>query len=71
MFAPHYVEARLRLMAVDTPLRAERHAASAIVAQMSHGDAFELMDVTGDAAWGRAVASGLVGYVDASAVTRA
>lgn len=35
---------------------------------LSPGDAFDLLDVTGGAAWGIAVADGLVGYIPAAAL---
>jgi hypothetical protein len=39
-----------------------------VLTTLAPGDAFELLDVTGDTAWGIAPASGFVGYVPAAAL---
>jgi len=68
VFAPHYAQAVRRTLTADAALRGGREAGSETLAKMSGGDAFDLLDVTGDAAWGIAVASGLVGYLPADAL---
>jgi hypothetical protein len=68
VFAPHYAEALRRTLVADTALRVDRGSGSERLAAMRSGDAFDLLDLTGGTAWGIAVSSGLVGYVDADAL---
>ena len=70
VFAPHYAAAVLRTVARPVPLRAGR-TGERVLATMQPGDVFELLDLVGDDGWGRAVAQGLVGYVEAAALTPA
>jgi hypothetical protein len=69
VFAPHYAKALSRGVVRNADLRAGRGDGTAAIATLSPGDAFELLDVTGGIAWGIAPAQGLVGYVDADALT--
>ncbi|MFW2852748.1 SH3 domain-containing protein [Sphingomonas sp. TX0543] len=55
-----------RVLARATNLRASRARDSEVIAKLASGEAFELLDVTGDDGWGIATAHGLVGYVDAT-----
>ena len=68
VFAPHYAQALRVTLAADAPLRAGRDSGSETLAQLRAGEPFDLLDVTGDAAWGIAVVSGLVGYLPADAL---
>ncbi len=66
VFAPHYAAPLPRQLIAATGLRAERASDSPQLASLAVGDRFDLLDVTGDSAWGVAPDSGLVGYVDAA-----
>jgi hypothetical protein len=68
VFAPHYARAQSRTLAISTPLRAGRGDDAETLATLAPGDAFELLDVTGAAAWGIAPGRGLVGYLDMDAL---
>jgi hypothetical protein len=68
VFAPHYAAPLPRRVLIDAVLRAQRGADSAGLATLAVGDTFELLDVTGDSAWGVVPGSGLVGYLDAAAL---
>lgn len=68
VFAPHYAAPLPRRVVSAAPLRAERAADSAQLASLTVGDRFDLLDITGGSGWGVATASGLVGYVDATAL---
>lgn len=69
VFAPHYAEAVARTVLTTTPLRQDRDVNSPVLASLEPGDMFELLEITGDTGWGVAVAPGLVGYVDAEALS--
>ncbi len=43
-------------------------ATSARVAELSVGDTFDVLELAGNHAWGRATAQNLVGYVDRTAL---
>ncbi len=66
VFAPHYASPLPRALITTAPLRTTRDAESAVLATLSAGTAFELLDVTGGTAWGVAPESGFVGYLDAN-----
>ena len=68
VFAPHYARAMRRTLTVAARLRAGRGADAETLATLVAGDPFDLLDVTGAAAWGIAPDRGLVGYLDASAL---
>lgn len=65
VFAPHYAMALRRTLAADAALCAGREQDAERLATLRAGEAFDLLDVTGGSAWGIAVGSGLVGYLDA------
>ena len=71
VFAPHYAEAVRRALVADASLFAGRHAGAETLATLRVGDPFDLLDVTAGSAWGIAVVSGLVGYLDADALSSA
>ena len=68
VFAPHYAAPFARTLARPAPLRAGREPACETLATLDAGDAFELLEIAGDAAWGVAPGPGLVGYLDADAL---
>ncbi|ONF95949.1 SH3 domain-containing protein [Sphingomonas jeddahensis] len=68
VFAPHYAAPLRRQILATTELRAERTSDSPRLAILAAGDPFDMLDVTGDTAWGVATVTGLVGYVDAAAL---
>ncbi len=68
VFAPHYAAPLHRTVTVATPLLAGRGAESEMLVRLEPGEAFELLDVTGAAAWGIATARQLVGYVEPGAL---
>jgi hypothetical protein len=69
VFAPHYAAPMPRLLASDAELRAARLRDSEVVAQLHSGDVFEVLELSGGSAWGVAPGAGLVGYIDATAVS--
>lgn len=69
VFAPHYAAPMPRLLSADTALRAARVGDSEVVAQLKSGDIFEVLELSGGSAWGVAPRVGLVGYIDAAAVS--
>lgn len=68
VFAPHYAAPMLRELIRPAALRAASPADSAVLAPLSVGDGFEVLELAGTHAWGVAPALGLVGYIDASAI---
>lgn len=66
VFAPHYAAPMPRVLASGAALRESRAADSAALASLEAGETFEVLDVTGDIAWGIAPKSGMVGYLDAA-----
>lgn len=70
VFAPHYAAPMPRSLATATPLRAGREPDSETLAQLARGDVFEVLELSGDHAWGIAPGRKLVGYIPASALDR-
>ena len=71
VFAPHYAAPLDCHVGRPVALLAARDEASAVLAQLAKGDAFEVLELAGTKAWGIAPARGLVGYVDRDALGRA
>lgn len=69
VFAPHYAAPMPRLLGTDAALRATKARDSDVVAQLKAGDVFEILELSGGNAWGTAPGVGLVGYIDAAAVS--
>jgi hypothetical protein len=68
VFAPHYA-APLAMVAVDTAsVRLAAAPDAERIASLQPGDVFETLDLSGGRAWGIVQASGLVGYVDRTAL---
>lgn len=68
VFAPHYAAAVERSIGSGTVLRSGRDPGSESLATLSAGEPFELLDLIGDTAWGRAANHDLVGYVPLAAL---
>ena len=68
VFAPHYASPVPRVLVRGVGLRQARGAGAPVMATLTAGSEFDLLDVVGDDAWGIAVAEALVGYVDAAAL---
>jgi hypothetical protein len=68
VFAPHYAAPLRRTVLRDVVLREARDRTATPLETLSAGAAFDLLDLTGGVAWGIAVDSGTVGYLDAVAV---
>lgn len=66
VFAPHYAAPLICRLARPASLR--EAPAGQTVAQLAPGDAFEVLELAGDHAWGRAPGPGLVGYLDRDAL---
>ena len=69
MFAPHYAAAVQRILTTATDLREAPDAGSAVLARLAAGDSFEVLEFVTGRAWGRAPGPGLVGYLDAAALS--
>ena len=68
VFAPHYAAPMPRNIASAVALRAKPSADSEVLVELSAGDVFEVLELSGLNAWGVAPATGLVGYIAASAL---
>lgn len=68
VFAPHYAVPMLRGVAQATALRAGRDQDTEVMADLTAGETFEVLEIAGSSAWGVAVGHGLVGYVDKAAL---
>ena len=68
VFAPHYAAPMAMVITCATSLRATQAYNGEKLADLEAGGVFEALDFSGDSTWGIAVACGLVGYVDRSAV---
>ncbi len=68
VFAPHYAAPRLMTVTCSTMLRAGPEAETEVVATLEKGDSFEVLELAGGNAWGKAPRLDLVGYLDAAAL---
>lgn len=68
VFAPHYAAPMPRALIAPVALREAPAADSDVMAQLSAGDTFEVLELAGGNAWGVAPSAGLVGYICASAL---
>lgn len=64
----HYVIPHEKVLAEGAVLRAQPRADADSVAELTGGQAFELLDIAGDWAWGCLGPSGPTGYVPVSAL---
>ena len=58
-----------RIMTAAAELRARPERNSEVLAGLVVGDVFDVLEFSGDHAWGVAPGPGLVGYVDAAALS--
>ncbi len=68
MFAPHYAAPMPVTVRGPTTVRESADVASSIMTEIAAGGMFEVLELAGTNAWGIACDSGLVGYIDASAI---
>jgi hypothetical protein len=71
VFAPHYAAPLMMVLSSDATLRVARGADSEPLAGLASGDVFEVFELAGGHAWGKAPGCGLVGYLDAADLGRA
>lgn len=71
VFAPHYAAPMPRTLTRGVALRASREADAEVLSQLQQGDLFEVLELAGGNAWGVAPGAGLVGYVEADALSEA
>lgn len=71
VFAPHYAAPRAMVALREVVMRAGPGANDEVVGSLGEGDGFETLELAGGNAWGKATRLGLVGYVDAEALTTA
>jgi hypothetical protein len=70
VFAPHYA-APMACVADRTVTVTVERGGGETLAELAPGDAFDVLELAGDRAWGVVAASGLVGYCDRHALVRA
>ncbi|WP_332310841.1 SH3 domain-containing protein [Novosphingobium aquimarinum] len=67
-FVPHYAVPMPHSARAGAVLLREEHDEAEILAVLAQGARFDVLDISGDWAWGQAEADGLVGYVALSAL---
>jgi len=67
VIASHYAEPLLRHLSLDAPLREAPSLTAEVIASLSAGDAFRMLDCSRGWAWGYAP-GGRVGYVEAVSI---
>jgi len=70
VFAPHYAAPVVTVIARATDLRVARESDSEVLTALVPDVVFEVFELAGGNAWGKAPDCGLVGYLDESALTR-
>jgi hypothetical protein len=70
IFAPHYAAPMPRTLDRDAVLRSGAPAEAEPMATLAAGETFEVLELSGDHAWGVAPAHGLVGYIDAATLAQ-
>jgi hypothetical protein len=70
VFAPHYAAPVIMVIAHETDLRVARDGDSEVLTTLAPRAVFEVFELAGVNAWGKAPECGLVGYLDAAALTR-
>jgi hypothetical protein len=68
VFAPHYAAPIARRIAQPVALREEARKDSPVVVELTPGEVFEELELSGTNAWGVVRGSGLVGYIDADSL---
>lgn len=69
VFAPHYAACVQRVVVRATDLREGPEQGGTVLRELRPGDVFEVLEFVKGRAWGRAPGAGLVGYVDADALS--
>jgi hypothetical protein len=69
VFAPHYASCVQRVVVAACALREGPDQESSIVTDLAKGDVFEVLEFVRGRAWGVAPAAGLVGYLEADALS--
>ncbi len=67
VFAPHFAAPLACRLAAAAALHSARDG-GAVVAELAAGEAFEVLELAGDHAWGRSPGRELVGYLDRAAL---
>lgn len=70
VFAPHYAAPIATVAQRAVTLFARRGSQERLL-ELGIGDGFEVLELAGDHAWGRATAQGIVGYLDRAALDQA
>ena len=68
-FAPHYAAATPHWATRHAPILTEPGAASEVRSELHPGEAFEVLELSGDHAWGRCCVDGVVGYIASDALS--
>ncbi|QQV78966.1 SH3 domain-containing protein [Sphingomonas aliaeris] len=68
VFAPHYAAPMPVTVRELTIVRESADASSPTMTEVAAGGVFEVLELAGTNAWGIACDSGLVGYINASAI---
>lgn len=72
LFAPHYACPMTRSCVVpSTPVRERADDGSPLISELLYGEAFEVLDLNGEWAWGYCAADHYVGYVHQDALAAA
>lgn len=70
VFAPHYARALLTVaIADDTPIFVAGDMTAEIRGRLGRGEAFGVLEITDDFAWGQATVGRTVGFVDRHALS--
>ncbi|WP_343526822.1 SH3 domain-containing protein [Sphingomonas sp.] len=70
VFAPHYAAPLLYITKAPVTLREGRGSDSTVLAELTSGETFEVLEIAGGHAWGIAPHMGMVGYCDADRLER-
>jgi hypothetical protein len=70
VFAPHYAAPMAAVAVRDATLYADRSLSEPLAA-IAAGEAFEVLELAGRHAWGRAISQNAVGYVDRAILDKA
>ncbi|WP_375396290.1 SH3 domain-containing protein [uncultured Sphingomonas sp.] len=71
VFAPHYAAPMPCVVVLPTTLRAQAARGSAVLAELTAGEPFEVLEITRNTAWGVSPDRRLAGYVDSDALDHA
>jgi hypothetical protein len=71
LFAPHYAAPIIRHSSEAASIRERPDSNAVVMGELSKGDAFALLDITGGWGWGYRMSDHRVGYVPAAALSDA